>query len=46
MMGWCDECSEETNLMNGCAKCGAIVCPKCEYRHDCPNRANDDEDEE
>lgn len=44
MMGWCDECSEETNLMNGCPSCGAILCGECKPTHLCPNR--DDEDDE
>lgn len=45
MMGWCDECSEETNLMNGCAACGAILCGECKPTHLCPNQDDDEEDE-
>jgi hypothetical protein len=44
MKGWCEECGEETNLMNGCSGCGAIVCPECTPTHLCPDQ--DDEDDE
>lgn len=45
MTGWCDECGEETNLMNGCGSCGAIVCPECQHVHACPDRDDDEDDE-